>query len=56
MGYIADQAGFSAAYYALAGVLSVLIVALLWISRRHFPQGAVAAQAQVASQVVEAGD
>lgn len=56
MGYIADKAGFATAYFALAGVLSVLIVGLLWISRRHFPTGAGAALAGLASQVVEAAD
>lgn len=41
MAYVADHAGFSMAYFGLAGVLSVLVVVLLGISRHHFPKWTV---------------
>jgi MFS family permease len=37
MGYIADQSGLPAAYVALAGSLSILLLFLFWKSRHHFP-------------------
>ena len=38
LGVIADQSGLPAAYFGLAGSLGILILWLLWQSRRHFPQ------------------
>jgi predicted MFS family arabinose efflux permease len=37
LGFVADQAGLPAAYVALAGSLSFLILFLLWASYHHFP-------------------
>jgi len=41
LGLIADHFGLPAAYFALAGSLSLLTLCLLWTSRHHFPQPAV---------------
>jgi predicted MFS family arabinose efflux permease len=38
LGVVADQAGFSAAYFVLVGVLTILIPCLFWKSRHRFPQ------------------
>lgn len=38
LGSIADHWGLPAAYVALAGALSLLMVFLFWRSRQHFPQ------------------
>jgi MFS family permease len=38
LGVIADHAGLPAAYFGLAGGLSMLVLFLFWKSRRHFPQ------------------
>ena len=37
LGFIADQFGLPAAYFGLAGALSILILILFGNSRRHFP-------------------
>jgi MFS family permease len=37
LGFIADRAGLPSAYIMLAGGLGVLVVYLLWTSRRYFP-------------------
>ena len=41
LGLIADQFGLPAAYFALAGGLSLLTLCLFWTSRHHFPQAVV---------------
>ncbi|MCI0558209.1 MAG: hypothetical protein MN733_06915, partial [Nitrososphaera sp.] len=41
LGFIADQFGLPAAYFGLAGSLSILILFLFWKSRHHFPQAAM---------------
>jgi MFS family permease len=43
LGSIADQSGLPAAYFGLAGSLSILILFLLWKGRRLFPEGVVSA-------------
>jgi MFS family permease len=37
LGYLADLRGLPISYYALAGGLATLMLALLWRSRAHFP-------------------
>jgi MFS family permease len=37
LGYLADLRGLPVSYYALAGGLTILMLALLWRSRAHFP-------------------
>ena len=38
LGFIADQSGLPAAYFGLAGSLSILSLFLFWKSRHYFPQ------------------
>lgn len=40
LAYIADHSGFPAAYFVLAGVLSLIIIVLFWVSRGYFPSAA----------------
>jgi MFS family permease len=42
LGAIADRWGLPAAYIALAGTLSVVMVFLFWKGRRHVPQAGMA--------------
>lgn len=43
LGSIADQSGLPAAYFGLAGGLSILILFLFWVGRGRFPQGTTSA-------------
>ena len=43
LGSVADRSGLAAAYFGLAGGLSILILFLFWKGRRRFPQGAASA-------------
>lgn len=64
MGYVADHSGLPTAYFGLAVVLSLVIVALLWISRSYFPQAETSPQDEEephglglgAARVIEPGE
>ena len=43
LGAVADQSGLPAAYFGLAGGLSILILFLFWEGRGRFPQGTTSA-------------
>lgn len=41
LAFVADRAGLPTAYVTLAAALGLLVAALLWVGRRHFPRLAV---------------